>query len=69
MAGKIKMMNQVKQLLIMHRQGKGKKTIAKALGMSKNTVKSYLDKFELLLNTKETKTTLDSLLALDEPWI
>ena len=67
MAGKIKMMNQVKQLLIMHRQGKGKKTIAKALGMSKNTVKSYLDKFELLLNTKETKTTLDSLLALDEP--
>jgi len=57
MAGKIKMMNQVKQLLIMHRQGKGKKIIAKALDMSKNTVKSSLDKFELLLNAEKTKTT------------
>jgi DNA-binding NarL/FixJ family response regulator len=52
MARKIKMMNQVKQLLIMHHQGKGKKIIARALDMSKNTVKSYIDKFELLLKAK-----------------
>lgn len=67
MAGKIKAMNQIKQLLIMHRQDKGKKTIAKVLGMSKNTVKSYLEKLELLLNAKESKTTIEKLLSLDEP--
>jgi predicted transcriptional regulator len=52
MAGKIKTMSQIKQLLIMHKQGWSKKSIAKALGMSKNTVKSYLLKLELLVNSK-----------------
>jgi transposase len=67
MAGKIKTMSQIKQLLIMHGQGKGKKTIAKALGVSKNTVKSYLLKAELLFNCKGAHDTPESLLALDDP--
>jgi transposase len=46
MAGKPKRMSQIKQLFQLHKQGKGKKTIAKQLGMSKNTVKSYLSKIE-----------------------
>lgn len=67
MAGKIKKMSQIKQLLIMHRQGRGKKTIAKALHMSKNTVKSYLMKIDLLTNSKGSKDTIKSLLALEDP--
>jgi len=67
MAGKIKTMSQIKQLLIMHKQGHGKKTIAKALGMSKNTVKSYLLKLELLINSKGSGDTLESLISLDAP--
>lgn len=38
-------MSQIKQLLLLHHQGKGCKTIARTLGMSKNTVKAYLNKF------------------------
>jgi predicted transcriptional regulator len=67
MAGKIKTMSQIKQLLIMHKQGQSKKSIAKALGMSKNTVKSYLLMLELLVNSKESVDTLDGLLSLDAP--
>ncbi len=67
MAGKIKTMSQIKQLLIMHKQGHGKKTIAKALGMSKNTVKSYLLKLELLINSKDSNDTLEGLTSLDPP--
>ena len=44
MAGILKRMSQIKQLLQMHRQGMGRKQIAKTLGISKTTVKSYLDK-------------------------
>lgn len=40
-------MSLVKQLLLLHRQGLGKKTIARRLEISKNTVKSYLLKLEL----------------------
>jgi transposase len=54
MAGKPKDMNQVKQLLMMYRQGIGKQTIAKRLGISKNTVKSYLHKLETLPQDYET---------------
>ncbi len=39
-------MSQVKQLLLLHNQGKGAKTIARTIGMSKNTVKTYLAKVE-----------------------
>jgi transposase len=67
MAGKIKTMSQIKQLLLMHRQGLGKKSIAAALGMSKNTVKSYLQKVGLLLHTKGASDTLDSLVSLEDP--
>ncbi|WP_081661836.1 LuxR C-terminal-related transcriptional regulator [Gillisia sp. JM1] len=44
MAGKSKRMSQVKQILRMHLQGTGKKTIARALPISKNTVKEYITK-------------------------
>ena len=46
MAGKIKSMSQIKQLLQLHQQGKSKKEIARILGISRNTVKSYLRKIE-----------------------
>ena len=44
MAGKPKPMSQIKQLLQLHEQGKNKKFIARSLGISKNTVKTYLAK-------------------------
>ncbi|MBS4000641.1 MAG: helix-turn-helix domain-containing protein, partial [Desulfobulbaceae bacterium] len=48
MAGKPKPMRLIKQLLQMHEKGKGRKTIARTLGISKATVKSYLEKFSAL---------------------
>jgi transposase len=67
MAGKIKTMSQIKQLLIMHQQGRSKKSIARALGMSKNTVKSYLLKLDLLVHGQGSTDSLGSLLSLDDP--
>lgn len=61
MAGKPKRMGQIKQLLRLHGQGHGKKAIARQLGMSKNTVKTYLQKIET------GEFCIDSLLSLDEP--
>lgn len=61
MAGKPKPMSQIKQLLQLYKQGKGKKTIARSLNISKNTVKVYLDKLE------QAKLDIDLLLALDDP--
>ncbi|PIG97905.1 hypothetical protein CS542_06615 [Pedobacter sp. IW39] len=43
MAGKAKAMSQIKQLRL-HQQGDSIKSIARILGISKNTVKSYLIK-------------------------
>lgn len=63
MAGKIKSMSQIKQLLLLHKEGKKIKFIARTLGMSKNTVKSYLNK------VKELKTDIDAIIKLDEPLI
>ncbi|MFC3354589.1 helix-turn-helix domain-containing protein [Sphingobacterium zeae] len=37
-------MSQIKQLIRLYQSGSGIKTIARILGMSKNTVKSYLKK-------------------------
>jgi len=54
-------MSQIKQLLQLHHQGKGRKFIAKSLGISKNTVKAYLEKLTML------KTDIQSLLALEDP--
>lgn len=61
MAGKPKNMSQIKQLLRMYSQGHGKQTIAKRLGISKNTVKSYLSKFG------ELHKEIDELLEFPEP--
>ncbi len=61
MAGKPKPMMLIKQLLQMHQNGDGRKTIARKLGISKNTVKSYLDKL-LGMNCN-----IKILLEMDEP--
>lgn len=61
MAGKLKEMSQVKQLLRMYQQGIGKQTIAKRLGISRNTVKSYLFK------AKNSPKRMDALLELSDP--
>lgn len=60
MAGKPKRMSQIKQLLRLHKQGKSKREIGRILNISKNTVKTYLEK------TDRLKLSLDELLALDE---
>lgn len=64
MAGKPKPMSQIKQLLILHQQGKGIKTIARCLGMSKNTVKAYLAKYDALV-TQSPMDSADSLSKLE----
>ena len=61
MAGKIKPMSQIKQLLHLRKQGKGIKQIARITGMSKNTVKAYLSKLSAL------KPSIDDLLLLEDP--
>ena len=61
MAGKINPMSQIKQLLLLHQQGKKIKFIAHTLGMSKNTVKSYL--FKIV----ELKLTPEHMLSLEDP--
>lgn len=48
MAGKPKSMSTIKQLLQLYKRGKSKKYIARSLGISRNTVKSYLDKLSHL---------------------
>ena len=45
----------------MHRQGMGRKQIARALGISKTTVKSYLDKIEA------GRMEVDRLLEMEDP--
>lgn len=54
-------MGQIKQLILLQQQGCGIKTIARELGMSKNTVKSYLQKIAAL------KAGPEELLQLDDP--
>lgn len=61
MAGKPKRMSQVKQLLQLYKHGKGKKEIARELGISKNTVKAYLEKVAMM------NRDIDFLLSLDDP--
>ena len=61
MAGKPKRMGQVKQLIRLHEQGLGKKTIAKRLGMSKNTVRVYIRKIQ------DSELDTGALLSLDDP--
>lgn len=61
MAGKTKPMSQIKQILQLHKLGMKYNTIARNLGISRNTVKSYLRKLPLL------KVDIDALLELDDP--
>lgn len=61
MAGKPKRMSQIKQLLLLHKQGKSKKAIARDLELSKNTVKNYLTKLEI------NNLDINELLALEDP--
>ena len=61
MAGKTRPMSQIKQLLQLYKQGMKLNTIARSLGISRNTVKSYLQKLSLL------KVDIDTLLGLDDP--
>jgi len=66
MAGKTKNMSQIKQLLLLHQQGKGKKTIARTLCMSKNTVKDYLQKLSVLTSGKSA-LAIHELVQLENP--
>jgi len=61
MAGTVKSMSQIKQLLQMYSQGTGRKQIARVLGMSKTTVKAYIEKIEA------GRLNVDELLAMDDP--
>jgi len=61
MAGKTKPMSQIKQLLLLIKQGYGNKAIARELGMSRNTVKSYRQK------AAHNPVSIDHLLEQDDP--
>lgn len=61
MAGKIKPMNQIKQLLQLHKQGESKKAIARILNMSRNTVRAYLNTLATL------DKDINTLLRLEAP--
>jgi len=61
MSAKTKRMGTIKQLLQMHGQGLKYKVIARNLKMSKNTVKSYLQKVRV------SGVDIKSLLELDDP--
>lgn len=61
MAGKAKAMSQIKQLLRLYKQGNSIKSIARNLGISKNTVKSYI------LKLAAGKLPIAELLTLEDP--
>jgi predicted ArsR family transcriptional regulator len=61
MAGKTKPMSQIKQLLLLHKEGHSIKSIARNLGISKNTVKAYLQKLS------NGQLPVIELLALEDP--
>ena len=61
MAGKPKPMSQIKQLIQLHQHGKNIKFIARSLGISKNTVKAYLEK------VASSKLDVEALLQLEDP--
>lgn len=67
MAGKPKSMSQIKQLILLYSQGKGKKTIARILSISRNTVKIYLQKLESLLSDQTKPLSIEALLKLEDP--
>ncbi len=54
-------MSQIKQLLRLHQQSDSIKSIARKTGLSRNTVKAYLNKL------KGLKMGIPELLALEDP--
>lgn len=54
-------MSKIKQLLIMHRDGASNRSIARLLGMDKETVNNYVNK------TKALPEGLEGLLGLEDP--
>lgn len=61
MAGKITSMNKIKQVLLMHRNGMSNREIAKAMGIDKCTVNTYIRK------VKADSLSLETLLGMEEP--
>jgi predicted transcriptional regulator len=59
-------MNQVKQIHKLRTEGLGIKTIASILGVSKNTVKSYLRKTQELSLSDEQIMTIDNPVLADQ---
>jgi transposase len=60
MAGKILRMSQLKQVLQMHKQGKSKKEISRTVGISRNTLKSYLSRFAVM------ESEIEQLLKMED---
>ncbi|MBY5957068.1 IS21 family transposase [Membranicola marinus] len=54
-------MSKIKQLLQLHKQGESKKSIARILDISRNTVKAYLEKLPHI------QSDIDDLIALENP--
>lgn len=61
MAAKTKEMNQIKQVILRHMQGESNRSIARALGISKNTVNRYVSLAE------GDKLPLKDLVKLEDP--
>jgi transposase len=61
MAGKTKSMGQIKQVLQLYLQGSGIKAIARSLQMSKNTVRTYLNKINV------SRWKINELLTIEDP--
>lgn len=67
MAGKPKPMHTIKQLLLLYKQGTARKAMARTLQISKNTVKSYLLKLDLLTNPGNgSGMSIDELIGLED---
>ena len=60
MAGKTKTMSTVKQILLHHFQGRSKKSIVRALNISKNTVRRYIQQ------AQGSGLSIEDLLQLDD---
>ena len=60
MAYQTKTMNEIKQILLLKSQGESIKGIARALSISKNTVKQYLKRFSQLDMPSEAALDMES---------
>lgn len=72
MANKTISMSKLRLILKLHCQGEGKKSIVRTIGVSRNTVRTYIEKFALLRTTWEelhslSDKDLDDLFRDEEP--